>query len=68
MLLLDRIADEEKIEVPDAELERELEMISVQTREPLETLRSRFAQDGTLTRIREQARREKTGNLLYQRL
>ncbi len=68
MLLLDRIADEEKIEIADAELERELEMISVQTREPLETLRSRFAQDGTLTRIREQARREKTGNLLYQRL
>jgi trigger factor len=68
LLLLDRIADEEKIEISDAEVERELEIISVQTREPLETLRNRFAQDGTLTRIREQARREKTGNLLYERL
>ncbi len=68
ILLLDRIADEEKVEVSDAELEQELEIISVQTREPLETLRSRFAQDGTLVRIREQARREKTGNLLYERL
>jgi trigger factor len=68
ILLLDRIADEEKIEVSEAELERELEIISVQTREPLETLRTRFAQDGTLVRIREQARREKIGNLLYERL
>jgi trigger factor len=68
ILLLDRIADEEKIEVSDAELERELEIISVQTREPLETLRTRFAGDGTLVRIREQARREKIGNLLYERL
>jgi trigger factor len=68
LLLLDRIADEEKIEISDAEVERELEIISNQTREPLETLRNRFAQDGTLTRIREQARREKTGNLLYERL
>jgi trigger factor len=68
MLLLDRIADEEKIEISEAELDRELEIISIQSREPLETMRSRFAQDGTLTRIREQARREKIGNLLYERL
>jgi trigger factor len=68
MLLLDRIADEEQVEASDAEVEAELEIISAQTREPLETLRSRFAQDGTLTRIREQARREKIGNLLYERL
>ncbi len=68
LLLLDRIADEEQVQVSDGEVERELEMLSVQTREPLETLRSRFAQDGTLTRIREQARREKIGNLLYERL
>ena len=68
ILLLDRIADEEKIEFTDAELERELEMISVQTREPLETLRTRLAQDGSIARIREQARREKIGNLLYERL
>ncbi len=68
ILLLDRIAEEETIEVTDAELERELEIISVQSREPLETMRNRFAQDGTLVRIREQARREKIGNLLYERL
>ena len=68
LLLLDRIATEEHIEVSDEELERELEVISAQAQEPLETLRTRLAQDGSLTRIREQARREKVGNLLYERL
>jgi trigger factor len=67
-LLLDRIADAEKIEVSDDEVERELQLISLQTREPLETLRERLTREGNLARIREQLRREKTGNLLVERL
>jgi trigger factor len=67
-LLLDRIADEEKIEVSDAEVDRELELLSVQMREPLENLRKRLTDDGGLARIREQIRREKTGSLLYEKL
>jgi trigger factor len=67
-LLLDRIAGEEKIEVTDAEVERELEILSLQTREPLDTLRQRLTGDGSLARIREQLRREKTGSLLYEKL
>jgi trigger factor len=67
-LLLDRIADEEKIEVADAELDRELELLSLQMREPLETLRKRLTDDGGIARIREQIRREKTGSLLYEKL
>ena len=67
-LLLDRIADEEKIEVTDAEVDRELELLSVQMREPLETLRKRLTDDGSIARIREQIRREKTGSLLYEKL
>jgi trigger factor len=67
-LLLDRIADEEKIEVADADVERELEILSLQTREPLDTLRQRLTEDGSLARIREQLRREKTGSLLYEKL
>jgi trigger factor len=67
-LLLDRIADAEKIEVGDDEVERELQLISLQTREPLETLRERLTREGNLARIREQLRREKTGNLLVERL
>lgn len=67
-LLLDRIADEEKIEVTDAEVDRELELLSLQMREPLDTLRQRLTDDGGLARIREQIRREKTGSLLYEKL
>ena len=67
-LLLDRIADEEKIEAIDAEVERELELLSLQMREPLETLRKRLTDDGSIARIREQIRREKTGSLLYEKL
>lgn len=67
-LLLDRIADEEKIEITDAEVDRELELLSLQMREPLETLRKRLTDDGSLARIREQIRREKTGSLLYEKL
>ncbi|WP_158749456.1 trigger factor [Acidobacterium sp. S8] len=67
-LLLDRIADEEKIEVTDAEVDRELELLSLQMREPLDTLRQRLTDDGSLARIREQIRREKTGSLLYEKL
>ena len=67
-LVLDRIADVEKIEVSDDEVERELQVISLQTREPLETLRDRLTREGSVGRIREQLRREKTGSLLVERL
>ena len=68
LLILDKIADAEKVEVSDEDLEHELEIISLQTREPLETLRTRLTNEGSLSRIREQLRRDKTGNLLYERL
>jgi trigger factor len=67
-ILLDRIADAENLQVGDDEVERELQVISLQTREPLETLRERLTREGNLARIREQLRREKTGNLLVERL
>ena len=66
--MLDRIADEEKIEVTDAEVDRELELLSLQMREPLDTLRKRLTDDGSTARIREQIRREKTGSVLYEKL
>ncbi len=67
-LLLDRIAEEEKVEVQESEVDRELELLSLQMREPLDTLRQRLTEDGSLARIREQIRREKTGSLLYEKL
>ncbi len=67
-ILLDRIADAENTEVSDQEVEEQLHLISVQSREPLETLRKRLTEDGSLSRIREQLRREKTRTTLYERL
>ena len=67
-LILDRIAELENIEVTDDEMEREMLMASLQAREPLETLRERMTKDGSMARMREQMRREKTGTILYEKL
>jgi len=67
-ILLDRIADAEHTEVTDQELEDQLRFIAVQSREPLETVRARLTEDGSLARIREQLRREKTRTALYGRI
>ena len=67
-LILDRIAEAEGVQVTDDEMERELLMASLQAREPIETLRDRMAKDGSIERMREQMRREKTGTVLYEKL
>ncbi len=67
-LILDRIADTEKVEVSEEEFETQLQLLAYQSREPLETLRKRLTEDGGLARIREQLRREKTVNQLFERL
>jgi trigger factor len=67
-MLLDRIAEAESVTVSDADMDRELLMLSIQSREPLEALRERLSHDGGLDRIREQMRREKTGSVLYEKL
>ena len=68
LLILDRIADAENIGVSDEELHQELELLSLQLREPMDTLQGRLTQDGSMARIREQIRRDKTAKLLYERL
>jgi trigger factor len=67
-MILDRVAEAENVTVTDDEMERELLMLSIQSREPLDALRQRLTEDGSLERIREQMRREKTGTALYERL
>lgn len=67
-ILLDKIADAENVQVSDEDVDRELQIISLQTREPLDSLRSRLTSEGNLARIREQLRREKIGTLLVERL
>jgi len=67
-ILLDRIATEENIAVSDEEMDHELQLAALQSREPLDALKVRLTQDGGLARIREQLRREKTASVLYERL
>ena len=67
-MILDKIAAAEGVTVADDEMERELMMLSIQSREPLDVLRERLTNDGSLDRIREQMRREKTGTVLYEKL
>lgn len=66
-LILDRIAETENVEVTDEEFETQLQLLSYQAREPLESLRKRLTDDGGLARIREQLRREKTVDQLFDR-
>jgi trigger factor len=67
-LILDRVAERENVSVSDEDLERELLMLSIQSREPYDALRKRLTEDGSIERIREQMRREKTGSALFERL
>ncbi len=67
-ILLDRIADAENIQLPEEDVDSELLALSAQMREPVDALRTRLTEDGSLARIRERLRREKIGALLYERL
>jgi trigger factor len=67
-ILLDRIAQEENITVSDEEMDHELQLAALQSREPVDALKVRLTEDGGLARIREQLRREKTASVLYERL
>jgi trigger factor len=64
-LLLDRIADLEKIEVSDEEIDHEIEALALQTKQTSEAVRARLTRDGALDRIRNRIRNEKTLNFLY---
>jgi trigger factor len=64
-LLLDKIADLEKIEVGDEEIDHEIEALATQTKQTSEAVRARLTRDGALDRIRNRIRNEKTLKLLY---
>jgi trigger factor len=66
-LILDRIADLESIEVTDEDVDRELEAVARQSRQPVEEVRARLTRDGALDRIRSRIRNEKTLDFLYRR-
>ena len=64
-LLLERVADLEKIEVSDEEVNRELEALAKQSKQTSEAVRARLTEDGGLDRIRIRIRSEKTLDFLY---
>ena len=64
-LLLDRIAEEEKIEVSDEEIDREIDALATQSKQTPEAIRARLTRDGALDRIRNRIRSEKTLDFLY---
>jgi len=66
-LILDRIADLENLELSDAEVNRELEAMARQARQTVEELRTRLTREGTLARLRQRLRNEKTLDFLYHR-
>ena len=64
-LLLGKIADQEKIDVSDEELDHEIEALAKQSKQTAEAIRARLTRDGALDRIRSRIRSEKTLNFLY---
>ena len=66
-LLLDKIAEAEKIDASDDELNREVDMLAVQSQVTPEAIRARLTRDGALVRLRERIRNEKTLDFLYRR-
>ena len=66
-LILEKIADQEMIEVTDEEVSHEIESLAKQMQQTPEALRARLTRDGALDRIRSRIRNEKTLDFLYRR-
>jgi trigger factor len=64
-ILLDKVAEEEKIEVSDEEIDKEVTSLALQTKQSEASVRSRLNQEGALERIRARIRSEKTLDFLY---
>jgi trigger factor len=64
-LVLDKIAEEEKIEVSDEEIDREIDALATQSKQTPQAIRARLTRDGALDRIRNRIRSEKTLDFLY---
>jgi trigger factor len=64
-LLLERVAELEKIEADENEVNREIESLAQQSKQTSEAVRARLTQEGGLDRIRNRIRSEKTLDFLY---
>jgi trigger factor len=64
-LLLERVAELEKIETSEDEVNHEIDALAQQSKQTPEAIRARLTQDGGLDRIRNRIRSEKTLDFLY---
>jgi trigger factor len=64
-LILEKIAAKENIEAGDAEVDAEIERLAQHSRQPAEAVRKKLSDDGTIERMRERIRNEKTLDFLY---
>ena len=64
-LLLEKIAEKEKIEVSDEEVGQEIEALAKHTQQTPEAVRARLTRDGALDRIRNRIRSDKTLDFLF---
>jgi trigger factor len=62
--ILDRIAEAEKIDVADAELDREISQLAERSGIALDALKARLTKEGSLDSIREQVRNRKALDLV----
>ncbi len=65
-VLLAKIAVKENIQVSDEELEQEIAAMAQQMQQPVEEVKKRLLQDGSIDRLRERMRTEKALNFLYE--
>src|SRR4051812_7443797 len=64
-LLLDKIAELEKLDATDEDIQKELEMAAAQSQQTVDAIRSRLSKDGSLDRLKDRIRNEKALDYLY---
>jgi trigger factor len=65
-MLLSKISEREAIHVTRDEVDREVEKIAKQRRQPVAAVQMEFEKDGSLERISSHIRTEKTLNFLFE--
>jgi trigger factor len=66
-LLLDKIADLEKLDATEEDISKELETAAAQSKQTVQELRLRLSKEGSLDRLRDRIRNEKALDFLYSR-
>jgi trigger factor len=65
-LILEKVAEAEKLEVSDGELDEVIRDLALEHREPPATLKTRLTREGNLSRINQKLRNQKALDLIYQ--